>query len=587
MKPDNETIARMLEETGLRYEMAGVPFKPRAYERAAAAVRALPEPVCERYRREGQEALDALPGIGESIAQHIADICTRGTFPEFDELRKRFPVAVRELTALEGLGPKRLRLLYEAFGVKTLEDLRNVLEHKPHKLAGLPGWGEKTVAHLRESLALAQQTRGRLPLGFILPSAERILQTILAIRGVRRAAIAGSIRRRKETVGDIDILVATTDPERLAEAVVALPEVVHVHQKGSARTSVRLSLGLDMDVRAIEEERWGAALLYFTGSRAHNIHLRTYAESMGYKLNEYGLFQGKRCVAAETEEEIYAALHMPYIPPELREDAGEIEAALGGTLPTLVPYGALQGDCQVHSTWTDGTASIEAMARAAWESGLSYIAITDHTRALAMTGGLDERALDRQAEEIRRVNATLQKEGIAFRVLHGAEVNLLKDGSLDISREALAKLDCVGVGVHSHFSLPPEEQTKRLLHAIEHPLVDIIFHPTARLIGRRDPITFDVDAVFTACARTGTALDIDAFPDRMDASDTLIRQAVEKGVRLVVSTDAHAPSHLAYRELGIAQARRGWAPKESILNTLPVDAFLAHLKRNRSRRNAR
>lgn len=572
----------MLEETSLCYEMAGVAFKPRAYERAAAAVRALAEDVCAVYRKHGREALDALPGIGPSIAQHIADICDHGSFAEYEELKRRFPVAVRELTAIEGLGPKRLRTLYEMFGVRTIDDLKTLLEKKSHKLAGIPGWGEKTVARLREGLALTQKAQGRQPLGFILPLAERVAARLREVPGVREVQIVGSFRRKKETVGDIDILVATSRPQLLAREVVSLPEVTYVHQQGPSRTSVRLTFGMDMDVRAIEPERWGAALLYFTGSRAHNIHLRTYAESLGYKLNEYGLFQGKRCVAVRTEEEVYEALGMQYIPPELREDQGEIEAALAHKLPDLVPYGSLQGDCQVHSNWTDGTLSIEAMARAAYESGLSYIVLTDHTKALAMTGGLDEAALARQRREVEKVNRAFRREGREFRVVHGAEVNILKDGTLDVSDKALARLECVGVGVHSYFTLSPKEQTRRLLRAIEHPLVDIFFHPTARIIGKREPIAFDVETVLEACARTGTALDIDSYPDRIDANDALVRRALQKGVRLVVSTDSHAPQHLSYRELGLGQARRGWAGAKDILNTQPVDRFLASLKRSRA-----
>ncbi len=583
--PDNDALAAALEEAALRYAMEGVPFKPRAYQRAAEAVRAQTEPICARWRKGGVAALAAMEGVGDALARHLADLCARGTFPELEALRRRYPIAVRALAQVEGLGPARIRELYERLGVATLEDLERAV--RDGSLAALPRMGEKTRRRIAQALALRRRAAGRLLLGEVLPRAEAFAARLRALKGVAAAEVAGSVRRRRETVGDIDILVAggASCAARVWECVAAFPEVVHIHLRGAVRMSVRLSLGIDMDVRLIDPTRWGAALMYFTGSKAHNIALRTLAEARDMKLSEYGLFEGTRLIAAREEADVYRALKLQYIPPELREGRGEVEAAAQGALPALIPYGAVRGDLQVHTRWSDGTKSVEEMARAAAAEGLEYILITDHTRALAMAGGLDEKALRRQRAEIDRVNETLKKEGVPCTVLQGAEVNIMKDGSLDLSDEALALLDVAGAAVHTHFSLSEEAQTARLLRVVRHPLVDIIFHPTARLIGTRAGIRFDADAVFAACAQSGTYLGIDSQPRRMDLPDTLVRKAAAAGVRFVIDTDAHAPAHFAYRALGEAIARRGWLTARDVANTLPCAAFLAGIKRNRRKKS--
>jgi DNA polymerase (family 10) len=360
-----------------------------------------------------------------------------------------------------------------------------------------------------------------------------------------------------------------------------MPEVAHVYARGRSKTLVRLADGIDADLRIVKPASFGAALAYFTGSKAHNVALRAIARRKGLKLNEYGLFRGGRALAGRSEQEVYAALGLAYVPPELRENRGEIEAARAGRLPRLIEHGALRGDLQVQTDWTDGAASIEEMVKAARAEGLAYIAITDHTRDLAITGGLDEAKLLEQAERIRRLNGRLR----GFRVLSGAEVNIREDGGLDVSDQALARLDVVGAAIHSRFRQSREKMTRRVLRAIENPHVDLLFHPTARVLGRREPVALDIDAVIAAAKRTGTVLEIDAMPERLDLPDEYVRKAVEAGVKLAIDSDAHHPSHFAYADaFGVAVARRGWARRADVVNALPVDRCLASLKDARRKR---
>jgi DNA polymerase (family 10) len=393
------------------------------------------------------------------------------------------------------------------------------------------------------------------------------------------AAVAGSIRRHRETIGDVDVLVATTDPKRVSKAFEALSEVQAVLAHGPTKTLVRLSSGIDADLRVLAPESFGAALLYFTGSKAHNVALRKIAIKKGLKLNEYGLFRGKRSIAARTEEDVYGTLGLPWIPPEMREDSGEVELALKGELPAIIEAGDVRGDLQVHSNWTDGSASIEVMARAAKKLGREYIAITDHTRDLAMTGGLDENKLRAQTKEIRKRNREI--DGI--RVLAGAEVNIRPDGSLDIDDAVLGELDIVGAAIHSHFDQPRTEMTRRMVRAIGNPNVDVFFHPSGRALGRRRAVEFDFEAVIEACVRTGTILEIDAQPERLDLPDLMVRRAIDAGVYLAIDSDAHTVDELRYLEtFGVGVARRGWVESKHVVNTLPVDEMLGMLKDRRA-----
>jgi DNA polymerase (family 10) len=563
-------------------EMDDVPFKPRAYEKAALAVDALDRPLHEIDAEDGIKALAQLPGIGKGIAERIHECLRSGRIHDLECLREKTPIDVLGLTAIEGLGPKGARLLYEKLGVCDVRGLEKAC--KEERVRELAHFGAKSEERILRGIQLLSGTAGRQLLGVVLPLAREIEARLRALPGVGCAAVAGSVRRRKETIGDLDFLVSARDPGRVGRAFAAMPEVVHVHGRGETKTLVRLASGIDADLRVVGAASFGAALCYFTGSKAHNVALRRIAQSRGLKLNEYGLFRGRRKLAGRTEEEIYEALRLDWTPPELREDAGEIEAAGEGCLPPLIEHGSLRGDLQVQTDWTDGSASIEEMADAARKLGLEYIAVTDHTRDLAMARGCDEKRLLEQAEAIRKLNERLR----GFRVLSGAEVNVRKDGSLDVADAALAKLDVVGAALHTYLHQGRVEATRRVIRAMENPHVDILFHPTARSIGHREPVDLDIDAVVAAAVRTGTVLEIDAMPDRLDLRDEYARKAVEAGALLAIDSDAHRPAHLAYAdELGVAVARRGWVRKSDVVNALPVARCLARLKGGGARRAGR
>ena len=576
----NAEVARALREMALFLEVEDVPFKPRAYEKAALAVDALDRPLVEIDAEKGMKGLAELPGVGRGIAERIHERLRTGQVSDLERLREKLPIDILGLTAVEGLGPKGAKVLYEDLGVRDMRDLEKACREQ--RVRTLRHFGVRSEERILRGIELLAGTAGRQLLGLVLPLAHHIERRLRDLPDVGHAAVAGSVRRRKETIGDLDFLVSTREPGRVGRAFAAMPEVMHVYGRGETKTLVRLANGMDADLRVVAEASFGAALCYFTGSKAHNVALRRIAQARGLKLNEYGLYRGRRKLAGRTEEEIYEALGLAWIPPELREDAGEIEAAREGRLPALIEYGSLRGDLQVQTDWTDGSASIEEMARAARKRGLEYIAITDHTRDLAMARGSDEQRLLEQAEAIRELNQTLR----GFRVLSGAEVNIRKDGSLDVADAALAKLDVVGAGVHTQLHQDREEMTRRLIRAMEDPHVDILFHPTARSIGHREPVDLDIDAVIAAALRTGTVLEIDAMPDRLDLRDEYVRKAVEAGVLLAIDSDAHQPGHLAYAdELGVAVARRGWACTADVVNALPVTECLARLKGGRARRS--
>lgn len=577
----NTEIARIFRDIAVYLDMDDVPFKPRAYEKAAYAIEALDRQLSDLYAAGGLKALSAVPGIGKNMAEKIAELVTTNRLAYHEELKKGVPVDVAGLTAIEGVGPKNVKALYQLRGIRTVEDLERAA--RAHKIRTLPHFGEKSEEKILRGIAFLRASGGRLSLGQVLPFVEEIRQRLAQRADVIEALIAGSIRRRRETVGDADILVVSRRPRGVMDFVVAIPEATAVHGTGPTKTSVRLNIGMDLDVRVVPEESLGAALNYFTGSKAHNVDLRRRAQERGLKLNEYGVFRGRRRIAGRTEEDVYAALELPYIPPELREGHGEIQAAEAGMLPTLIAHGDLRGDLQIQTSWTDGANSIEEMAAEAKRCGLEYIAITDHTKSLAMTGGSDEAKLLRQVREIARLNKKLR----GIRILTGAEVNINKDGSLDIADDILAQLDVVGVAVHSHFTLSRDDMTARIIRAMRNPHADILFHPTGRVIQRREAYDVDMEALIAEAKATGTVLEIDAFPDRLDLRDDHIRRAVQAGVKLTIDSDAHSANHIRYLSFGVDQARRGWATKDDILNTRPLQAFLAGLKGKATRRNGR
>ena len=572
MKIANKEIAGILYEIGGYLEIKEVQFKPRAYEKAGYSVENLEEEVSEIYKKGGLKAVEDIPGVGVSIAKKIEELIKTGHLKYYEKLKKSLPVKIGELSSIEGVGPKMIFKLYKKLKVKNINDLEKAA--KIGKIAKIAGLGKKTEEKILKGIEFLRKSGNRFILGSILPQARLIEDRLRNLKEVDRAAIAGSIRRMQETIGDLDILVTSEKPEKVIDFFVSMPEIVHIYSKGNTKTMVRLKNGMDADLRVVPDKSFGAALQYFTGDKRHNITLRILAEKKKYKLNEYGLWRGKKLIAGRTEEEIYRALGMATPPPEIRTDSGEIQAALKNKLPKLIDYGDVKGDLQVTTDWTDGENSIEEMALVAQEIGLEYIAITDHTKSLAMTGGADEKKLLKQIAEIDRI----QKKFTKIKVLKGAEVNILKDGSLDIKDKVLARLDVVGIAVHSHFNLPRSEQTKRIVKAMRNKNADILFHPTGRLIQKRGPYDVDVEEIMKAAKETGTILEIDADPYRLDLKDEYIRKAVEAGIKLAIDADAHSKNSFHYLEYGIAQARRGWAAKNDIINTRPWPEVLKLLK---------
>ncbi|MBI2640284.1 MAG: DNA polymerase/3'-5' exonuclease PolX [Candidatus Sungbacteria bacterium] len=570
----NQEIAKVLFEMAALYEMEGVLFKPRAYEKAALGVEALDMEAEEIYKKGGVKSLEEISGVGKGIAYHIEALLKKGSFAEYERLKKKIPVNISELTAVEGVGPKMIKTLWQKLRVRNLADLEKAA--RVGKVKKLQHFGEKSERKILRGIEFLKKSGGRQVLGFLLPDVRNLEKIIRSFPEVEQAIVCGSIRRRKETIGDIDILATSIKPEKVMERFLGLPFIAHVYGRGVTKTNVKLKNGLDADIRVVPKKSYGAAVNYFTGSKDHNIALRELAIKKGWKLNEYGLFRGKKLIAGRDEEEIYKALGLRYIEPEMRENTGEIKAARANKLPRLIGYGDLKGDLQVQTDWTDGENSIEEMARAAENYGLDYIVITDHTRSLAMTGGSDEKKLLKQMSEIDRLNRSGKFKN--FKILKGAEVNIGKDGLLDIDDKTLAKLDVVGAAVHSHFNLSRQEQTKRIIRVMESPHVDIIFHLTGRIINRREPIDVDIGEIIKAAKRTGTILEIDAYPDRLDIKDEYIRKCVEAGVKMSIDSDAHSKEHFKMLEHGIAQARRGWASSSDIINTRPAGELARLLK---------
>jgi DNA polymerase (family 10) len=552
---------------------ANAQFRARAYYRAADTIANLSENVADVYDNGGVAALLEIPSVGKAIAAKIEEYVKTGKVRHLEELKAKVPINIDELYGIEGIGPRTIKALYDKLQVKDLAGLENAAAEG--RLQTVPGFTEKKEQDIKKRIEFFRKGKGRRIIGEVYPLVKQIELHLLQAEGVHDAVAAGSVRRMKETVGDIDYLVTADDPEKVMEFFVSMPEVEEIVGRGPAKAFVRLAGGIDADLLVVPKESWGSALQYFTGSKEHSVELRKIAIAKGLRLNEWGVYKGEARVAGATEEGVYQALGLQWIPPEMRENTGEIELAKQGRLPKLVEYGSLRGDLQVHSESTDGTATMEEMARAAKEFGLGYIAITDHTKSLALASGLDENELLEQAGRIAELNDRLKG---SFRILSSAEVNVMKDGSLDISSNVLDKLDIVGAAIHSNFNLPIEAQTERLVKAAKNPSVDILFHPTGRLINKREGYPVDIEKVIEVARDTGTILEIDAHYDRLDLKDEYVRMAMKKGAKLVIDSDAHHPIHYAYLVFGIAQARRGWATQMDVLNTLPADRLLKALK---------
>lgn len=572
----NPEVAKVMRDLGFLTEVGdddpNAQFRARAYYRAADTIASLPQDVADIYNKSGVKGLLEIPSVGKAIAAKIEEYVKTGKVRALEDMKAKVPINVDELYGLEGVGPKTVRALYDSLKIKNLADLEKAASEG--RLRAVPGFTEKKEQDILKKIEFFKKGKGRRIIGEIYPLVKQIEKSLSQVAGVKNAVAAGSVRRMKETIGDIDYLVAASDPEPVMDFFTKMPEVQEVIGRGPAKAFVRLAGGIDADLLVVPEESWGSALQYFTGSKEHSVELRKIAIAKGLRLNEWGVFKGEKRVAGATEEEVYRALGLQWVPPEMRENAGEIELAQQNAIPELVEYGSLKGDLQVHSENSDGTATIEEMARAAKEFGLDYVAITDHTKSLALAGGLDGRELLDQADKIAELNDRLED----FRVLASAEVNIMKDSSLDIPNNVLDKLDVVGAAIHSNFNLPVEAQTERLTKAAKNPSVDILFHPTGRLINKRPGYPVDIEKVIDVAKDTGTALEIDAHYDRLDLNDEYVRMAVKKGVKLVIDSDAHHPIHFAFLTFGIAQARRGWATRSDILNTLPVDRLLRALK---------
>jgi len=576
----NQEIAKIFYEIADYLEMEGVAFKPYAYQKAAITLETLEEDVEEIYKRGGREALLKIPGIGESMADKIEEYLKTGKIKYYEGFKKKTPVNLEELMAVEGMGPKKAKVLYEKLRIKNLKDLERAA--KEHKIATLFGFGEKTEKNILEGINFLKRSKGRFLLGDILPKVKEVEQKLKSLKEVERVDVVGSIRRRKETIGDADFLVISKEPEKVMDFFTSLPGIVKVWGKGTTKSSVRMKEGFDMDIRVLPKKSYGAALQYFIGSKEHNIVLRKIAIDKGLKLSEYGLFRGPKMIAGENEEEIYEKLGMDWIPPEMRENQGEIEAALKHQLPKIIGYKDIKGDLHCHikwaGRWDGGANTIEEMAEMAMKIRYEYLGIASHTKFLRIEHGLDEKQLELRDKEIDKINGKLQMAKCKLKILKGCEANILNDGSIDIKDEALKKLDFVIAGVHSNFKMPKEKMTERIIQAMKNPNIDIISHPTGRIIQRRDEYQIDFDKILRVAKETGTILEINSFPERLDLNAENIRRAKEAGVKMVINTDSHHKDQMKFIEFGIAQARRGWAEKEDIVNTQLLNKLLEYFR---------
>ncbi|MCF2137126.1 MAG: DNA polymerase/3'-5' exonuclease PolX [Candidatus Thorarchaeota archaeon] len=568
----NQEIAKALHEIGVLLEIEGKDkFKPRAYARAARSLESLGEDI-ESIAQRGE--LEAIPGIGKAIAKKIEEYLETGTIATLEKLRKKIPIRVSELEAIPGVGPKTIKILYDHLKITDIESLEQALN--AGLLKGLPRLGAKSIAQIAEGIALVRSGLHRTLLADAFEVAERIVEYLKGSSTLIRIEIAGSLRRRRETIGDIDILVQTEHPNEVAEAFTSFPEIADIIVQGDTKISIRLQSRLQIDLRLLPAESYGAGLQYFTGSKDHNVRLRSLAQQSGYKLNEYGLFRGDTRIAGSDEAEIYKALGLEYIPPELREDHGEIEAARNNTIPSLVEISDIRGDLHSHTNQTDGSNTIEEMIQAAEDRGFEYLCISDHTKNLTVANGMDEARILKRIEEIDELNSSGRWK---LRILKGAEVDILQNGELDIDDAVLAQLDVVTVSVHTNMRMDKAAMTERICTALESRYAHILGHPTGRLLLKRPGYDIDLEAIFEVARKNNVAMEVNAYPQRLDLDAGNVRSAISHGLKIAINTDAHKTFDLDNLRYGVFQARRGWASASDVINTRSINDLLKLLKK--------
>lgn len=566
----NQEVAQLLYEIADLLEIKGeMVFKVRAYRRAAQSIESLSKDIEDVYR-DGK--LEDIPGVGQGLAEKIEEYLDKGKLKYLETLKKGLPPGLEQMLAVEGIGPKKVKLFYEKLKIKSLKDLEKAA--KGGKLRNIPTLGEKTEQNILQAIEAAKKRGGRMLLGQALILADGIVNEMTKNKNVGRINVAGSLRRMKETIGDIDILVTSSKPSDVINYFTKMKDVSRVIATGPTKASINLSNGMQVDLRVLPDNEYGSALMYFTGSKEHNVELRKIAISKRMKLSEYGLFSGNKFIAGHTEEEIYTKLDMQYIEPEMRESRGEIELAKKGKLPHLIGYKDIKGDLQMHTRWSDGVNTVEEMALAAKQLGYEYICITDHMGNLAIANALDKKRIEKQRKEIDAINKKIKD----ITVLHGGEVDIRANGKMDIDDSILKTLDIVLASIHSALKSGKENNTKRIISAMENPYVDIIAHPTGRLIDRRDGAELDMEKIIDKAKETGTILEIDAQPSRLDLNDVNVKAAIEAGCFLSIDTDAHSTDQLRHMRIGIGTARRGWAPKEKVINTYGLEKMKKMLK---------
>lgn len=571
---DNSEVASVLYEIADLLELQGVSFKPQAYRRAARNIEQLERPLSEMASRG---RLDEVPGVGDALSKKIQELLDTGELEYLERLRAEVPEGLVRLLEVPDVGPKTAMVLHKELGISSLEQLKEAA--LAHRLRGLKGFGEKTEERILQGLRVLESKGERMLLGEALPMAEAYIAYLRSTQSVDRVSVAGSLRRGRDTIGDIDILVGDDAPSAIIDAFAAYPSVEEVLMKGPTKCSVRLEGGMQVDLRAVETGSYGAALQYFTGSKEHNVALRRIGVEMGLKLNEYGLFErdSGRMVAGATEEEVYSALGLAYIPPEMRENSGEIDAAREGRVPELVRTEQVRGDLHNHTDWSDGSDPIGGVVAEAERRGYEYIAITDHTQGLRIANGLSPDRLRSQVDAVRRA----EEAAGGIRVLAGSEVDIRTDGSLDMPKSVLKDLDIVIGSVHSRFKMARAEMTRRVVEAVSSGQTDVLGHPTGRLIGQRSGYDVDLQAVLDAAAEHGVCMEVNCFPDRLDLRDVDCRAAGAKGVRVALGTDSHRPEHMGFIRLGVITARRGWLGPGDVLNTLGAAELAKHLSGRR------